>query len=329
MTDYFSAVVTEPKKNQFEKAPKPNDRIVGQTYIIRGGKVGIWNGKIWHCVHKKRRNRCIECGGSGICVHKKQKRYCIECDGSGICVHKKQKRYCIECDGSEMCVHKKQKRYCIECDGSEMCVHKKQRRYCIECDGFDICVHKKERRYCIECDGSGICVHKKRREYCIECDGSEICVHKKRRRRCIECDGSEICVHKKQKRCCIECDPNGHLTHLMRSRVYNALKRYSNPKEKRTMEYVGCDVDTLREHLEKQFTEGMTWENQGDWHVDHRKPCASFDLNKEEERHRCFHYTNLQPLWGSDNLSKSSKHDELTFRYIWKGESVGWKIKIL
>ncbi len=94
------------------------------------------------------------------------------------------------------------------------------------------------------------------------------------------------------------------------------------------MEYVGCDVKTLREHIQKQFLKGMTWENQGKWHIDHRKPCARFDLNKEEERHQCFHYTNLQPLWGPDNLSKSDQHDEASFQYIWKGEE-GWKIRIL
>nr|QBK92198.1 MAG: hypothetical protein LCPAC304_05450 [Pithovirus LCPAC304] len=107
-----------------------------------------------------------------------------------------------------------------------------------------------------------------------------------------------------------------------------ALKRYSNPKTKRTMEYVGCDVETLREHLEKQFLKGMTWENQGKWQVDHRKPCAVFDLNKEEERDRCFHYTNLQPLWGPDNLSKSDQHDEASFQYVWD-EMEGWKVRIL
>ncbi len=113
----------------------------------------------------------------------------------------------------------------------------------------------------------------------------------------------------------------------MRGRVYKALKHYSNPKIKRTMEYVGCDVETLREHIQEQFIPGMTWENQGEWHIDHRKPCAVFDLNKEEERHRCFHYTNLQPLWGPDNLSKSDQHDEASFEYVWKGEE-GWKFKV-
>lgn len=59
--------------------------------------------------------------------------------------------------------------------------------------------------------------------------------------------------------------------------------------------------------LEQQFTEGMTWENYGEWHVDHIRPCVSFDLSIPEQQQECFHYTNLQPLWAKDNLQKSDK----------------------
>jgi hypothetical protein len=107
------------------------------------------------------------------------------------------------------------------------------------------------------------------------------------------------------------CDPNGYLTSILRQRVRGALKHYEKRRDKEhTMEYVGCSIEALRTHLENQFTEGMTWDNQGEWHIDHIKPCASFNLDIEEERHACFHYTNLQPLWGEDNLSKSDKYDE-------------------
>jgi hypothetical protein len=51
----------------------------------------------------------------------------------------------------------------------------------------------------------------------------------------------------------------------------------------------------------------MTFDNFGKWHIDHIIPCASFDLTKPEQQRQCFHYTNLQPLWAFENLSKGSK----------------------
>lgn len=55
----------------------------------------------------------------------------------------------------------------------------------------------------------------------------------------------------------------------------------------------------------------MSWENRGNfgWHVDHIKPCASFDLTKPEEQAKCFHYTNLQPLWARENIAKGDKYE--------------------
>ena len=68
---------------------------------------------------------------------------------------------------------------------------------------------------------------------------------------------------------------------------------------------IGCDLKTIKAHLEKQFTKGMNWENQGKWHVDHIIPCAS--AKTEEELIKLFHYTNLQPLWAIDNILKKDK----------------------
>ena len=73
------------------------------------------------------------------------------------------------------------------------------------------------------------------------------------------------------------------------------------------MELIGCTGKELKEYIEKKFVDEMTWDNRKLWHIDHIVPCCSFDLIKEEEQKRCFHYTNLQPLWGSDNLKKGSK----------------------
>ncbi|MFT4147058.1 MAG: hypothetical protein QM644_21680 [Mobilitalea sp.] len=91
----------------------------------------------------------------------------------------------------------------------------------------------------------------------------------------------------------------------LRVRVNNALKGKSTGKVAKTMELIGCTVPELMAHLKTQFTEGMTWDNQGDWHIDHIRPCASFDLTNPAQQRQCFHWTNLQPLWASDNLAKA------------------------
>jgi len=71
---------------------------------------------------------------------------------------------------------------------------------------------------------------------------------------------------------------------------------------------VGCSPDELIKRLESQFHLGMTWDNYGlyGWHIDHIKPLASFDLTDEEQFKAACHYSNLQPLWAKDNLSKGS-----------------------
>ncbi len=70
---------------------------------------------------------------------------------------------------------------------------------------------------------------------------------------------------------------------------------------------IGCEIDYLIYYIQEQFTEGMTWDNHGDWHIDHIKPCSKFDLSKKSEQLECFNYKNLQPLWAFDNLSKGNK----------------------
>jgi len=102
-------------------------------------------------------------------------------------------------------------------------------------------------------------------------------------------------------------DPKFAITHSLRCRLRSVLAGQS--KSLSTLSLLGCSVEYLIQHLESQFTDGMTWDNYGlhGWHIDHIIPCSSFDLTKEEEQRKCFHYTNLQPLWAKDNLSKSDK----------------------
>ena len=101
---------------------------------------------------------------------------------------------------------------------------------------------------------------------------------------------------------------NYRMKSLLRTRIITALK--NNIKSISTMKLTGCSIEQLWLHIEKQFKPGMTRENQGLWHIDHIKPCAAFDLSKPEEQQKCFHYTNLQPLWAKENLMKSDKYEK-------------------
>jgi len=98
------------------------------------------------------------------------------------------------------------------------------------------------------------------------------------------------------------------LKQVMATRIYDTLKNKNLKKNMRTMKLIGCDIPHLIKHLELQFKTGMTWNNYGKWHVDHIKPCISFNLEDEIQQQKCFHYTNLQPLWAFDNLSKGDKY---------------------
>ena len=108
-------------------------------------------------------------------------------------------------------------------------------------------------------------------------------------------------------------DPRYKIECNVRRRILNAVTRNKQGKTSKstnTMELLGCQVPFLMEYLEDKFKEGMSWENYGDWHIDHIKPCALFNLVNKEEQKQCFHYTNLQPLWATENLKKGAKYDK-------------------
>lgn len=93
---------------------------------------------------------------------------------------------------------------------------------------------------------------------------------------------------------------------LLRTRLYSALQ--GTRKSAKTTDLIGCPVSDLLVHLEAKFRPGMTWENYGPvWHVDHIRPCASFDLTDPAQQRECFHFSNLQPLFAAENLAKGSR----------------------
>ena len=106
-----------------------------------------------------------------------------------------------------------------------------------------------------------------------------------------------------------ENNPQTRFANRLRVLVNASLRKQNGSKAHRTTSMIGCTVKELVRHLESQFLPGMTWENhtQDGWHIDHVRPCASFDLTDPEQQKQCFHYTNLQPLWAVDNMSKGDK----------------------
>ena len=264
------------------------------------------------CQHGRRISNCIECGGASICEHKRQRSRCIECGGASICEHKRERIKCVECGGTSICEHGRQRCQCKECGGSGVCEHKRHRYRCVECGGASICEHKRQRSRCIECGGASICEHGRRRSECIECGGSQICEHNKRRSRCVACNGTEICEHKRQRQMCQICNFNRCLIQKQRDHIRRCFQYTSLKKTKKSIEYLGCDIDTFIRHMEKKLLDDMTWDNI---HIDHIKPVSRFNLDIEEEFNKCCHYTNLQPLLAKDNMNKSNKWTDENDKY--------------
>ena len=93
----------------------------------------------------------------------------------------------------------------------------------------------------------------------------------------------------------------------LRCRLYYALK--SNQKKGSAISDLGCSVEFLKDYLSLKFENGMSWDNYGEWHIDHIKPLSIFDLTDKKQFKKACHYTNLQPLWAEDNIKKSNYYD--------------------
>ena len=106
-------------------------------------------------------------------------------------------------------------------------------------------------------------------------------------------------------------NPNSKIAYVLRNRFSSIIRRgslkFNGSKTKKSKELLGCSIEYFKEYIESLFEEGMTWENHGEWHFDHIRPIASFDLTNEGQVKECFYYINFQPLWAKDNLSKGSK----------------------
>jgi hypothetical protein len=105
-------------------------------------------------------------------------------------------------------------------------------------------------------------------------------------------------------------EPAFKMLRRLRLRLRLALK--GQLKCGKTIELLGCSIEDLRKHLEALFRDGMTWETYGagGWELDHIVPCTAFDFSIPEQQAQCFHYSNLQPLWASENRSKGNSREK-------------------
>lgn len=119
---------------------------------------------------------------------------------------------------------------------------------------------------------------------------------------------SKVYAYRAMKR---KTDPNYRIACNLRTYIYQRIGMKNRTGQSRFKEIVGCTIEYLVRCLEMQFEPGMTWENygkgDGKWSIDHRMPCATFDLTDNDQAKLCFHYTNLQPMWWRENLIKRDK----------------------
>lgn len=108
--------------------------------------------------------------------------------------------------------------------------------------------------------------------------------------------------YQKSKR---EQDPLFKLKHNLTNRTISAFKHKRWNKNTKTQKMLGADYETVKNHIESRFKKGMTWDNQGEWQIDHIIPLSS--AKTERELIELCHYTNLQPLWAEENMLKGNK----------------------
>lgn len=106
------------------------------------------------------------------------------------------------------------------------------------------------------------------------------------------------------------------ISNAIRHRLYLSIR--GGLKGGSAVKDLGCSVEFLKQHLESQFTDGMTWDNWGNkgWHVDHIIPLAAFDLTDRQHVLLACHYGNLQPLWALDNIRKSDTIPNMEQYYV-------------
>jgi hypothetical protein len=118
------------------------------------------------------------------------------------------------------------------------------------------------------------------------------------------------------------------LTETLRARIFSAIKNQSGIKAKKSLDLLGASGKEVKQYIESLWQHNMSWNNYGtknnQWQIDHIIPVTAFDVTKAAEQKKCFHYTNLMPLWKQDNLEKSNKIFTVNELKVWL-ENKGYK----
>lgn len=202
--------------------------IKGKVYIHpkHGRSMYLGNSK-WACPHDRERDKCKECGGSGICEHGRYRSKCKECGGKSICEHGRQRHRCKECGGTSICSHGRVRSQCKECGGSSICEHGRKRNQCKECGGTSICQHGRVRFSCKECGGVYICPHGLAPNVCKECRTADQLISSGRF--CVICIAKKLGPERQLSRngcgMCAECEPGAkvRLEHRVRAALLPLL----------------------------------------------------------------------------------------------------------
>jgi len=190
------------------------------------------------------------------------------------------------------------------------------RKWCPGCKAKGVAAYKAEQRaktgtvsigtplICKSCGKEFTKVHKRQRhcEPCSVLSGKDMLpAYRERKRK----TSREWMKERRQR------DPKAGINERMTAGIKNSLR---NGKQGRSWEsLVGYTVEDLMRHLERQFVKGMTWENRGDWHIDHIVPlkCFHFETPEDPEFRAAWAITNLRPLWGPANLTKAGNRQHL------------------
>jgi hypothetical protein len=97
------------------------------------------------------------------------------------------------------------------------------------------------------------------------------------------------------------------IKHKLQTKIHSIIKKCLIPYNDFYIDDFSCSLNEFKKYFEERFKDNMTWNNYGEWHVDHINPCVGFDLVKEDEQKKCFNLLNFNPLWKIENIKKQCR----------------------